>query len=115
MKKMLLICVMSMSVFSISASEQSECEGKSNWQRSKSGSADVLIRKCDIFGRTFIEVKDELHEDRCLSIQNAKNGKHWKDFYLHEDEIKSMSFSGKKVPPQIKVVSNPTSNNSCPR
>jgi hypothetical protein len=115
MKKLFLICVLSICAFSISASEQSECEGKSNWQKSKAGSADVLIRKCDVFGRTFIEVKDELHEDRCVSIQNAKNGKHWKDFYLHEDEVKSMSFSGKKVPAQIKVVSNPTNNNSCAR
>ena len=115
MKKTLLICLMSISVFSISASEQSECEGKSNWQKSKTSSGDVLLRKCGVFGRTFIEIKDELHEDRCMSIKNEKNGKHWKDFYLHEDEVKSMSFSGNKVPAQIKLVSGSTKNNSCAR
>jgi hypothetical protein len=115
MKKLFLVCFMGISVFSSSATEQSECDGKANWQKSTTRSGDVLLRKCDVFGRTFIEIKDALHEDRCISIQNAKNGKHWKDFYLHEDEVKSMSFTGKKVPAQIKVVSTQTSNNSCAR
>ena len=115
MKKILLVCMFSASVFSVSATEQAECYGKASWQKSSLSSGDVLLRKCDVFGRTFIEVKDELHEDRCISIQNAKNGKHWKDFYLHEDEVKSMSFTGKKVPTHIKVVSTQTNNNSCAR
>ena len=115
MKKLFLVCLMSISVFSISASETTECDGKANWQKSALSSGDVLLRKCDVFGRTFIEVKDELHEDRCISIQNTKNGKHWKDFYLHEDEVKSMSFTGKKVPSQMRVVSTQVSNNTCTR
>ena len=115
MKKIFLVCLMSLSVFSVVATEHSECDGKANWQKSSMSSGDVLLRKCDVFGRTFIEVKDELHEDRCISIQNAKNGKHWKDFYLQEDDIKSMSFTGKKVPAQIKVVSTQANNQSCAR
>ena len=115
MKKMLLVWMFSISVCSVSATEQAECDGKVNWQKSTMSSGHVLLRKCDVFGRTFIEVKDELHEDRCISIQNVKNGKHWKDFYLHEDEVKSMSFTGKKVPAQIKVVSSQANNQSCVR
>jgi len=115
MKKIFLVYLLGAMAFSVNANELSECDGKANWQKSSMSSGDVLLRKCDVFGRTFVEIKDELHEDRCISIQNAKNGKHWKDFYLHEDEVKSMSFTGKKVPAHIKVVSTQTSNQSCAR
>jgi len=115
MKKLFLVWLMSVCVFSVSATEPAECDGKASWEKSSLNSGDVLLRKCDVFGRTFIEIKVELHEDRCISVQNAKNGKHWKDFYLHQDEVKSMSFTGNKVPSQIKVVSTQTSNQSCAR
>ena len=115
MKLMFLVLILGVSVFAVNANELSECEGKANWQKSSVSSGDVLLRQCDVFGRRFIEVKDELKEDRCISMQNAKNGKHWKNFYLHQDEVKSMSFNGKNVPSQIKVVSYQTSNNSCKR
>jgi len=115
MKKIFLVYLLGATVFAVNANELSECDGKANWQKSSMSSEDVLLRKCDVFGRTFIEIKDELHEDRCISIQNAKNSKHWKDFYLHQDEVKSMSFTGNKVPSQIKVVSSQANNQSCVR
>ena len=78
-------------------------------------SGDFLLRKCDVFVRTFIETTVELHEDRYITIKNTKNGQIWKSFYLQEDEVKSMSFTGRKAPAQIKVVSDQMINNSCKR
>jgi hypothetical protein len=115
MRKMILICAFGASIFSVLANEQAECDGKAHWQKNNMSSGDVLLRKCDVFGRTFIEIKVELHEDRCITIKNAKNGQIWKNFYLQEDEVKSMSFTGRKVPAHIKVVSNQTINYSCKR
>jgi hypothetical protein len=112
----LILIIISLSFLSISAQahESSECESKSKWQTINSNSKDIRVRKCELFGLSFLEVKSELEQDRCIKISNKESNKIWKQFYLHQDSVKSLGsvYSSMSLS-KLKVTSIQTKHNLC--
>jgi hypothetical protein len=113
MKTNLIALITYSFISTVHAQEVSECEGRAVWQEDRVGSPNVMFRTCNIFGLDFIEVKYRLPEDRCISLRNVNTGQHWKDFYLHQNEMKSIGVSNIATLANIKIVSSKTVNNSC--
>jgi hypothetical protein len=113
--KPILFCAL-FTLFSINAQaiESSECDGKSTWQKINTNSQDISVRKCDVFGMAFLEVKSQLAEARCINIANTQTNTVWKHFYLHKDSIKALGAVNTTTPlSELKVTSNKTKNNRC--
>jgi hypothetical protein len=113
MKTILIAFITYSFISTVHAQEVSECEGRAAWQEDRVVSPNVIFRKCNVFGLDFIEVKYRLLEDRCISIRNVNTGEHWKDFYLHKNEVKSIGVMNASTLAKIKIVSSKTENNSC--
>jgi len=105
-----------LAVFSLNAQaiESSECDGKSKWQNITTNSQDISVRKCDVFGLAFFEVKNQLLEDRCIKIFDTQANTAWKHFYLHKGSIKALGSLNSAIPlSQLKVTSFKPKNSRC--
>jgi hypothetical protein len=112
MKNILIFSISCVLITSAVGQDISECEG-ARWVSEKSSKQNgVMMRKCNLFGVDFVEVKDDLPEDRCVSLQNAKTHKHVKDFYLAHGQSKAVALSHATFK-NITVVSSKIVNNSC--
>jgi len=114
MKSILLFTLFTVFSINSQAVESSECDGRSSWQNIKTNSQDISVRKCDVFGMTFLEVKSQSSEDLCINIADTQTSKTWKHFYLHKNSIKALGGVNTRVPlSQLKVTSNKTKSDRC--
>jgi hypothetical protein len=114
MKPILFIIFLAVFSMNAQANESNECDGKSKWQKINTNSKDVRVRKCEVFGLSFLEVKSELVQDRCIKISNKESKNIWKQFYLHQDSVKSLGSANLTMPlSKLKVTSTQAKNNQC--
>jgi len=114
MRPILFIIFLTLFSLNAQAVESNECDGKAKWQKINTNSKDVRVRTCEVFGLSFLEVKSELVQDRCIKISNTQSNKDWKQFYLHQDSVKSLGSANLTMPlSTLKVTSIKTKNNRC--